>query len=34
MSQTLAQKPEPIPAFLMQIVRDGGLLPHLEKRLR
>jgi 3-isopropylmalate/(R)-2-methylmalate dehydratase small subunit len=25
---------EPIPAFLMQIVRDGGLLPHLEKRLR
>ena len=25
---------EPIPPFLMQIVRDGGLLPHLEKRLR
>ena len=25
---------EPIPAFLMQIVRDGGLLAHLEKRLR
>ena len=25
---------EPIPAFLMQIVRDGGLVPHLEKRLR
>ena len=25
---------EPVPAFLMQIVRDGGLLPHLEKRLR
>jgi 3-isopropylmalate/(R)-2-methylmalate dehydratase small subunit len=25
---------EPIPAFLMRIVRDGGLLPHLEKRLR
>ena len=25
---------EPIPAFLMQIVRDGGLLPHLEKRRR
>jgi 3-isopropylmalate/(R)-2-methylmalate dehydratase small subunit len=24
---------EPIPPFLMQIVRDGGLLPHLEKRL-
>jgi 3-isopropylmalate/(R)-2-methylmalate dehydratase small subunit len=24
---------EPIPAFLMQIVRDGGLLAHLEKRL-
>ncbi|HUQ76062.1 MAG TPA: 3-isopropylmalate dehydratase small subunit [Burkholderiales bacterium] len=25
---------EPIPAFLMQIVNDGGLLPHLERRLR
>jgi 3-isopropylmalate/(R)-2-methylmalate dehydratase small subunit len=25
---------EPIPGYLMQIVRDGGLLPHLEKRLR
>ncbi|HEX9435109.1 MAG TPA: 3-isopropylmalate dehydratase, partial [Burkholderiales bacterium] len=25
---------EPLPAFLMQIVNDGGLLPHLEKRLR
>ena len=25
---------EPIPAFLMEIIRDGGLLPHLEKRLR
>jgi 3-isopropylmalate/(R)-2-methylmalate dehydratase small subunit len=25
---------EPIPAFLLQIVRDGGLLPHLEKRLQ
>lgn len=25
---------EPVPAFLMQIIRDGGLLPHLEKRLR
>ena len=25
---------EPVPGFLMQIVRDGGLLPHLEKRLR
>lgn len=24
---------EPIPAHLMQIIRDGGLLPHLEKRL-
>ncbi len=24
---------EPIPAFLMTIIRDGGLLPHLEKRL-
>jgi 3-isopropylmalate/(R)-2-methylmalate dehydratase small subunit len=25
---------EPIPPHLMQMVRDGGLLPHLEKRLR
>lgn len=24
---------EPVPAFLMQMVRDGGLVPHLEKRL-
>ncbi len=24
---------EPIPAFLTSIIRDGGLLPHLEKRL-
>ncbi|MGH6914258.1 MAG: 3-isopropylmalate dehydratase [Geminicoccales bacterium] len=24
---------EPIPAFLMTIIRDGGLLPHLEKKL-
>lgn len=24
---------EPIPSFLMSIIRDGGLLPHLEKRL-
>lgn len=24
---------EPIPAFLMSMVRDGGLLPHLEKKL-
>ena len=24
---------EPIPAFLMAIIREGGLLPHLEKRL-
>jgi 3-isopropylmalate/(R)-2-methylmalate dehydratase small subunit len=24
---------EPIPVFLMSIIRDGGLLPHLEKRL-
>jgi 3-isopropylmalate/(R)-2-methylmalate dehydratase small subunit len=30
--ETLAA--EPIPAFLMQIVRDGGLLPQLEKRRR
>jgi 3-isopropylmalate/(R)-2-methylmalate dehydratase small subunit len=25
---------EPIPAHLAPMVRDGGLLPHLEKRLR
>jgi 3-isopropylmalate/(R)-2-methylmalate dehydratase small subunit len=25
---------EPIPPHLMQMIRDGGLLPHLEKRLR
>jgi 3-isopropylmalate/(R)-2-methylmalate dehydratase small subunit len=25
---------EPIPSFLMRIIRDGGLVPHLEKRLR
>ncbi|HEV3010646.1 MAG TPA: 3-isopropylmalate dehydratase [Burkholderiales bacterium] len=25
---------EPIPAHLMEMVRDGGLLPHLEKRLQ
>ena len=25
---------EPMPAFLLALVRDGGLLPHLEKRLR
>lgn len=30
--ETLAA--EPVPAFLMQIISDGGLLPHLEKRLR
>jgi 3-isopropylmalate/(R)-2-methylmalate dehydratase small subunit len=25
---------EPIPAHLLEMVRDGGLLPHLEKRLQ
>ncbi len=25
---------EPIPAHLMAMVRDGGLVPHLEKRLK
>jgi 3-isopropylmalate/(R)-2-methylmalate dehydratase small subunit len=25
---------EPIPPFLVCLIRDGGLLPHLEKRLR
>jgi 3-isopropylmalate/(R)-2-methylmalate dehydratase small subunit len=24
---------EPVPEFLMTLVRDGGLLPHLEKKL-
>ena len=24
---------EPVPAFLLTIIRDGGLLPHLEKKL-
>ena len=24
---------EPVPSFLMTLIRDGGLLPHLEKRL-
>ena len=24
----------PIPAHLVEMVRDGGLLPHLEKRLK
>ena len=24
---------EPVPPFLMTLVRDGGLLPHLEKKL-
>jgi 3-isopropylmalate/(R)-2-methylmalate dehydratase small subunit len=25
---------EPLPAFLVEMLRDGGLVPHLEKRLR
>lgn len=25
---------EPIPSFLMAMLRDGGLVPHLEKRLQ
>lgn len=25
---------EPIPAFLMAMLRDGGLLPHLERKLK
>jgi 3-isopropylmalate/(R)-2-methylmalate dehydratase small subunit len=24
---------EPVPAFLLEMVQDGGLLPHLKKRL-
>ena len=31
--QGLALACEPIPGFLMAMVDDGGLLPHLEKRL-
>ena len=25
---------EPIPGFLMEMLRDGGLVPHLEKKLK
>ena len=25
---------EPLPAFLVEMLRDGGLVPHLEKRFR
>ena len=25
---------EPVPAFLLRIINDGGLLPHLERKLR
>ena len=25
---------EPIPPFLMAMLRDGGLLPHLERRMK
>ncbi len=25
---------EPIPSFLMEMLRDGGLVPHLEKKLK
>jgi 3-isopropylmalate/(R)-2-methylmalate dehydratase small subunit len=28
-----AYRCEPIPGFLLAMVRDGGLLPHLEKQL-
>jgi 3-isopropylmalate/(R)-2-methylmalate dehydratase small subunit len=31
--QGLALACEPIPGFLMAMVEDGGLLPHLKKRL-
>jgi 3-isopropylmalate/(R)-2-methylmalate dehydratase small subunit len=24
---------EPVPAFLLDMIEDGGLLPHLQKRL-
>jgi len=29
----LALACEPVPAFLMEMVEDGGLLPHLKKRM-
>jgi len=29
----MAYRCEPIPGFLLAMVRDGGLLPHLEKKL-
>jgi 3-isopropylmalate/(R)-2-methylmalate dehydratase small subunit len=29
-----ALKAEPLPAFLVEMLRDGGLVPHLEKRFR
>jgi 3-isopropylmalate/(R)-2-methylmalate dehydratase small subunit len=25
---------EPLPAHLLEMIEDGGLIPHLEKRLR
>ena len=33
-TRTEAYACEPIPPHLMQMVRDGGLMPHLEKRLK
>ena len=25
---------EPLPGFLLEMIRDGGLVPHLEKKLK
>jgi len=32
--QTTELQCDPVPGFLMDMVRDGGLLPHLEKKMR
>lgn len=32
--QTTELQCDPVPGFLMDMVRDGGLLPHLERKMR
>ena len=34
MTRSTALEFEPIPPHLLEMVRDGGLLPHLEKRMK
>ena len=34
MTKSAALDFEPIPPHLLEMVRDGGLLPHLEKRMK